>query len=141
LELETEATYDRLIFWGNILSLAGFSPSIGELLKKYQPHINYDVLLGAAATFCFLTRHGSQLIGRFERGMQELLSRDSEFREFHLSYMQWFAQLEEDLTKLRDHRKRIIQEDYSTVLPSIVKVQTLGDVTSIIIRKKAIPKW
>ena len=73
--------------------------------------------------------------------MQELLSRDSEFREFHLSYMQWFAQLEEDLTKLRDHRKRIIQEDYSTVLPSIVEARTLADVTSIIIRKKAIPKW
>ena len=73
--------------------------------------------------------------------MQELLSRDSEFREFHLSYMQWFAQLEEDLTKLRDHRKRIIQEDYSTVLSSIVEARTLADVTSIIIRKKAIPKW
>ena len=137
LELKAEASYGRLIFWGNILRLAGDFLSINELLKKYQPHINYDILLGAVTIFCFLTKNGSQLIERFEKGMQELFSRDSEFREFHLSYMQWFTQLEEDLMKLRDLKKRIMQEDYSAVLPSIVEAQMLEDVTSIILRKKA----
>ena len=36
--------------------------------------------------------------------------------------------------------KRIMQEDYSAVLPSIVKAQVLEDVTSITSREKAASK-
>jgi len=136
LELNAEASYNCLILWRDMLSLAGASPSVAELFKRYQAHINYDIFLASAMMFCFFTRYGSQVREIFEKGMKELISSDDELKGFHLSYLQWFIDLEGELMKLKNLKKRISQGDCSAIPLSIIEAQFFGEVTSIILRKE-----